>query len=165
MSCNDWRDVVGFVGYYQVSRFGGIRRLRKDGTVHRVLRPSLTVFGYRRVSLYIGGVATEIKVHRIVLEAWVGPCPPGYEGCHNDGDRNNNHISNLRWDSRRNNALDAVRHGTHGNCNAKRVRRSDGREFDSIKEAAEYTNCNTGNICSVCKGNRKTAGGFGWEYI
>lgn len=48
-----------------------------------------------------------------MLTAFVGPCPDGMEGCHNDGDPHNNRLDNLRWDTRANNARDAIRHGTH----------------------------------------------------
>jgi hypothetical protein len=51
-------------------------------------------------------------VHRLVLEAFVGPCPEGMEGCHNDGNRLNNDLSNLRWGTRSDNRDDARKHGT-----------------------------------------------------
>src|SRR6185295_14278284 len=38
--------------------------------------------------------------------------PPGFEGCHNDGDFRNNRLENLRWDSRKNNMNDKVLHNT-----------------------------------------------------
>ncbi len=52
-------------------------------------------------------------VHRLVLLTYVGPCPEGMEACHNDGDKSNNHVSNLRWDTRKNNHKDKKLHGTH----------------------------------------------------
>jgi hypothetical protein len=52
------------------------------------------------------------KVHRIVLLAFAGPCPPGQESCHGDGDSLNNSLGNLRWDTKKGNAADRVRHGT-----------------------------------------------------
>ena len=50
-------------------------------------------------------------VHVLVLEAFVGPRPPGMDGCHYDGDPSNNTLANLRWDTRKANAADAIRHG------------------------------------------------------
>lgn len=52
------------------------------------------------------------RVHRLVLEAFVGPCPPGMECCHNNGNPADNRLENLRWDTRSANCLDAVQHGT-----------------------------------------------------
>jgi hypothetical protein len=51
-------------------------------------------------------------VHRVILEAFVGPCPPGMTACHNDGNPRNNNLQNLRWDTPHNNSLDKRRHGT-----------------------------------------------------
>lgn len=50
-------------------------------------------------------------IHRLVLLAFVGPCPPGMECCHIDGNPINNRLSNLRWGTRRENMEDRVRHG------------------------------------------------------
>ncbi len=52
------------------------------------------------------------QVHRLVLEAFVGFCPKGMECCHDDGNHLNNHLINLRWDTRKANAADKKRHGT-----------------------------------------------------
>lgn len=53
-----------------------------------------------------------LLVHRLVLEAFVGPCPEGLECCHEDGDPMNNTVGNLRWGTRESNYADSVRHGT-----------------------------------------------------
>src|SRR5262249_23950766 len=50
-------------------------------------------------------------VHTLVLTAFRGPRPAGREACHNDGDRANNGLENLRWDTHKANAADARRHG------------------------------------------------------
>jgi hypothetical protein len=49
---------------------------------------------------------------RLVLAAFVGPCPPGMEACHNDGDCTNDSVENLRWDTRVANCADKTLHGT-----------------------------------------------------
>jgi hypothetical protein len=69
--------------------------------------------GYPYVTLLKGGKEFKKRVHRLVLTAYVGPCPEGMECCHNDGDRSNNNLNNLRWDTRKENHQDAIRHGTH----------------------------------------------------
>ncbi|RUU22663.1 HNH endonuclease [Mesorhizobium sp. M7A.F.Ca.AU.002.06.1.1] len=51
-------------------------------------------------------------VHLLVLEAFVGPRPDGLEGCHNDGNPDNNRLDNLRWDTPESNQADRIAHGT-----------------------------------------------------
>jgi hypothetical protein len=53
-----------------------------------------------------------LLVHRLVLETFVGSCPEGMEGCHGDGDKTNNALLNLRWDTPKSNTCDRIRHGT-----------------------------------------------------
>lgn len=42
--------------------------------------------------------------------------------------------------------------------------RSDGRGFVNIRTAAEESSCSRASIWACCKGHRKYAGGFGWQY-
>ncbi len=62
-------------------------------------------------------------MHRLVLEAFVGPCPEGMQCRHLDGNRSNNHIDNLAWGTPKENCADRGRHGNdyigEGNPNAK----------------------------------------------
>jgi hypothetical protein len=67
--------------------------------------------GHICVSLCRDGKRRQVFVHRLVLTAFVGSCPPGLECCHNDGNPANNRLRNLRWDTQFANAADAVRHG------------------------------------------------------
>lgn len=68
--------------------------------------------GYLSVNLAKGGKKTVCRIHRLVLEVFVGPCPEGHVACHGDGDRANNDLANLRWDTPKANSDDALRHGT-----------------------------------------------------
>jgi len=68
--------------------------------------------GYPTVNLAKGGKKTACKIHRLVLETFVGQCPPGLIACHGDGDRANSDLSNLRWDTPQANSQDALLHGT-----------------------------------------------------
>lgn len=52
-------------------------------------------------------------VHRLVLEVFVGPCPPGMECRHLDGNPANNNLDNLKWGTHIENSQDSIRHGTH----------------------------------------------------
>lgn len=120
----EWRPIPGYEGIYQVSNLGRVRSLdrRTWNPRGRGFWASLKGQDLRAVSLPTGhlyvkllrdGQASQRQIHRLVLEAFVGPCPDGLEACHGDGDPTNNALPNLRWDTRSANLRDAVRHGTH----------------------------------------------------
>jgi hypothetical protein len=75
----------------------------------RILRPSPK--GDAKVFLCEGDKRRSEKVSIIVLRTFVGPPPPGTESCHWDDDKQNNKLSNLRWDTHKANGHDALRNG------------------------------------------------------
>jgi len=93
--------------------------IREDGAVLSTVRSRPVLLRSIRCGAYEGftlrsasGVLRRIYKHRLLAEAWYGPCPPGYECRHLDGDRRNNHWTNLRWGTHTENMGDARRHGT-----------------------------------------------------
>jgi hypothetical protein len=68
--------------------------------------------GYLVVSLCREKKVRVVKVHHLVLLAFIGPRPVGAHGCHNDGNPKNNAIGNLRWDTPSGNNADKKKHGT-----------------------------------------------------
>lgn len=58
-------------------------------------------------------------LHRLIAEAFHGPCPSGMVCCHKDGDKTNNAAANLRWGTQSSNNMDKNSHGTapHGEKN------------------------------------------------
>ena len=67
--------------------------------------------GYQRISLKKNSKWYSRTVHVLVAEAFLGPRPEGLDVCHNDGRKTNNRISNLRYDTRKNNVADVYSHG------------------------------------------------------
>ena len=98
-----WQCVPGSDGMYEVSSRGRVWSNRSK----RLLSLSVANTGYHQVNL--GGSIRH--VHRLVLEAFVGPCPPSCEGCHGNGIKTDNRLENLRWDTRKGNMADAREHG------------------------------------------------------
>lgn len=116
----NWRDVPGWEGLYEVSDLGRIRSLArtvnqpKNGQhiyPSKVLSP-IYRRGYQCATLTRSGVRTQVYVHRVVLKTFCGEPSAEQEACHNNGDRADNRLSNLRWDTRRANMADKVKHGT-----------------------------------------------------
>ena len=109
-----WREVPGWPEY-EISEYGDVRRRMAGGSPiakpGKLLRPSGS--GYRHVNLHGGAGRQHISLHRLVALAFIGE-PPScrHQVAHNDGDRLNNHYTNLRYATPRENAADRVRHGT-----------------------------------------------------
>jgi hypothetical protein len=116
-----WRPVLNYETEYEVSDHGNVRSLARkvkhpQGLAQLLAQPIRqhpnSKSGHMMVSLCRDAHCVKRYVHQLVLEAFVGPMPDGKEGCHNDGNPANNHVSNLRWDTRAGNMQDAVKHQT-----------------------------------------------------
>ena len=157
-----WKPVVGYEGLYEVSDHGRVRSL--DRTVSyskewnrrlsgRVLKSPLSVNGgYPQVRLTKNNRGSTKSIHRLVLEAFVGPCPEGMQACHYDDDPTNNRLENLRWGTRSHNERDKLRNGNHNN--AKKTHCPQGHEY-----TPENTYLYRGRRdCRICKleRNRKS---------
>jgi hypothetical protein len=105
-----WLPVVGYDGLYEVSDLGRVRSLPRQRTAGGILRPG-TTYGYHRVSLSDGNVRRNLLVHRIVLLAFVGEPPEGFQAAHRNGDRTDNRLANLYWATREENTQDRHEHG------------------------------------------------------
>lgn len=113
-----WRPVPGYEGYYSVSDAGQVRSEPRLDALNRpvkgrMLRPGVSGSGYLTVNLWRNGRGYTVPVHVAVALAFLGERPEGQEVCHNDGDRTNNQVWNLRYDTRSANQRDAVSHGTN----------------------------------------------------
>lgn len=114
-----WRPVVGWEGLYEVSDQGRVRSLRTQWGPRReplVMRPVPVGAARGReprwaVVLHVHGERTVRNVYRLVLEAFVGPCPKGMEALHANDDLKDNRLENLSWGTRRRNMEDAKRNG------------------------------------------------------
>lgn len=108
-----WKPIINYKGLYEISNYGKIKSFRREGTSGGFLVPSFGGSGYY-LSIYLSknGKRKLFMVHKLVLEIFVGPCPYGMEGCHNDGNAINNFVGNLRWDTHSNNMQDCIKQGT-----------------------------------------------------
>lgn len=101
-----WLPVAGYEGLYEVSDLGRVRSLPhqtargvRGGTI---LRPQVSAGskGYPFVNLSKESAIRHVAVHRLVLEAFVSPCPEGSEACHGPGGKLDARLENLSWGTR-----------------------------------------------------------------
>jgi hypothetical protein len=118
----NWRDIPGYEGRYQVSDLGRVRsvarsvllvnrfgRPERRNYAGQILKPGpMTKQGHLSVAL---GKGNSQCVHTLVLSTFVGERPPGFEGRHVNGDASDNRLSNLAWGSRTANNIDVTLHG------------------------------------------------------
>lgn len=123
MIVEEWRPIPSLNGY-EASSCGRIRSIDRMITdklgrsrfakgVIRSLTPNQK--GYLKF-----GSKDARLVHVCVLEAFVGPRPPGMHGAHNDGVKKNNALSNLRWATPSENEADKILHGTRPDVRGSR---------------------------------------------
>lgn len=118
----EWRVIPSFSDY-EVSEFGSVRR--REATTNGIPARyvlSLSPWGpvgsqgdrYLSVSLSVSGKAILRCAHRLVAEAFLGIAPfPRAHVAHIDGTRSNNHFTNLRWSTHKENMRDAAHLGVH----------------------------------------------------
>ncbi len=88
-----WMPIIGFEGQYEVSDAGDIRNVKSG----RILAKSFMGAGYVKADLWSFGKRWQTSVHRIVAGAFLGIPIEDMEVNHKDGDKTNNHVSNLEW--------------------------------------------------------------------
>lgn len=106
---------------YEISTMGRVRSVARHargrwGSMRRLAGRDLSLAtannGYLFFGLCENGKQTPCYVHRAVLQTFIGPAQVDQEACHINGDRQDNRLENLRWDTRSNNAMDKLAHGT-----------------------------------------------------
>ena len=168
----NWIDVVGFEGYYQVSDLGRVRSLdrriiTKGGErlcKGRVLKQTCAD-GYFSVSLSKENCVTRRRVHILVLETFTVPRQFGYETRHLNGNGLDNKLSNLCWGTSLENSKDSHRHYTSVRPTLRKpVRLDNGEVFSSTLELAHKLGVSGAAVRqAISKGYRCC--GYRLEYV
>ena len=171
----EWRDVVGYEGLYQVSDQGRVKSLERTDSwgrtvKERILKPGAKGKGYLFVRLCAGGKTRMFLVHRLVCQAFHENPDKKPQVNHLNEDKTDNRACNLEWCTRREN----MNHGTRNERSAKALSKPIGQYtldgdlvevWQSVNEVERQTGFSHSYICETANGKYKQAYGFIWKYV
>lgn len=154
----EWKDIKGYEDKYQVSNRGQIRNIGYVDSLGRYQRPKVLKQGvkdngYRHIMIMSKSKA--MYIHRLVLE-YFGENPKNLPCVnHIDGNKSNNHISNLEWISYSDNQMHSKRN--LGNYPHPVLDTQTGVYYSNICECYEFSSINLsyGSLKSMLNGRRK----------
>lgn len=162
-----WLPIREVDNRYSISNLGRVMN-NKTG---KILKPWIDNQGYQSIATYSKQhIRKVLKVHRYVALYFCDGYIEGLVVNHIDGNKLNNMASNLEWVSQAENIHHAYRIGLAKPTSSCFPERSvmcveTNIQYKSISEASRSTGVNPSNIGAVCRGKRKSAGGYTWKYI
>ena len=175
----EWRDIAGYEGLYQVSNLGRVKSLdrmvnncygSKKVIKGRMISPVDNGKGYKCVSLCKDGKIRRTYVHHIVAQAFVANQDGYFEVNHKDEDKSNNCADNLEWCEHKYNvnygtARERITNNMTGPYKSKQVLCVEtGKVYSSSMEAERHTGASHSNIIRCCRYKQNTSGGYHWKY-
>ena len=162
-----WKPVVGYEKQYRVSSLSRVKSIDRKRKL--ILSPGLNK-RYLFVSLTKNKKHKPKRIHRLVAEAFI-PNPQKYRIVnHKNGIKTDNRIENLEWCTYSENLTHAYKNNLR--FNKKAILQLDLKdnyikEHSSLSDASKSIDkyYGRGNITKCCKGLRKSAYGYKWEYI
>jgi len=176
-----WRDIPEYDGLYQSSNFGRIRsvgHIRKNGTNQyyqkgKILKFNKNPNGYLQVRLSKNGCAKTFRVNRLIALTFIDNPMNKETVNHINGDKLDNRVSNLEWATKQEQAIHRhkVLNVPYSNCkschtrNKRKIIRSDGKIYDSIKSAKQDVGNMNAHITEVCQGKLSSTCGYSYKYV
>ena len=165
-----WKDIPGYIGIYQVSNNGNVRRKEKYKAIPGILRPIKLTNGYLCVDLSYKCKKKRILIHRLVAMAFI-PNPDNLPQInHKNEIKSDNRAENLEWCNQKyNNSYGTARLRSSIKQSTPVVQYAlNGQkiqQFYGMHEAERKTGVFVQNIHKCCIGVYKSAGGFKWQYL
>lgn len=167
----NWKYIEGYEGLYQISNYGRIKNSKRVGSQgkQRILKVSVSKVGYCSVGLCINGKVKWFRINRLVATHFVPNVDNKSDVNHNDENKLNNYYKNLTWMTSKENA----NYGTRCKRIAEKTRikicqydinMRFMREWSSLTQASKHLGIPISHISQVCRGERKTCGGYVWRY-
>jgi hypothetical protein len=115
-----FRDILGYEGFYQVSNLGTVRSLDrtyvgKGGSLYPlkgiIMKQKSDRYGYMTIGLRDNKKRKDFLVHRLVANAFIENIDNKRSVNHIDGNKKNNNLSNLEWVTDKENSIHAYKTG------------------------------------------------------
>lgn len=143
----EWRPIPGFETSYEVSNLGRVKTIKQGegARAGRILRPAVNLHGYIQYAL--GKYGGRHTAHKLVMLAFVGPCPDGMERNHINGVKADNRVENLEYVTKSANNLHVThtlqkrRGESHGNA---KLSDDDVREIRRLAAESNLTHAEIG---------------------
>ena len=157
----EWRDIPGYEGLYQVNRTGEVRNKKSQLLKHRN-----NDRGYPHVWLSKNGKLKAIAVHRVVASAFVANPEDFPEVNHINGVKTDNRAENLEWCTISYNRKHSsyILNNESGKPKRPVICLDTGVMYPSVAEAARAVSGFKQNITRCCQGKRNTTQGLRWAY-
>ena len=175
----EWKEIKGYEGKYIVSNYGeviSLPRLKQNNSKKQYVEPKelskhiSSTNGYVYVLLCGKGKCKNVRLHKLVAEAFIPNPENKPQVNHKDGNKQNNKVDNLEWCTCKENIRHAYNNGLASNKNKIKIQKCDLNgicieEFNSISEASIKTKVSIGNISLCINNKRKTAGKYIWKKV
>jgi len=176
-----WKDIQGSCGLYKVSNLGNVKSLHYRGSnKEKVLTPKKNNSGRLWVEVFVDGKRKAMLIHRLVALTFI-PNPNNYKEInHIDENPLNNNVGNLEWCSHKQNVqcfnlnhpdhwknkkiTDKYGKRLHLKINQLTIEGNFVRTWDNSRAVMRETGMSDWSISECCRGNRKTAYGYIWQY-